>query len=136
MLEELKNPSALIRLAVAFAGGAIAAQLMYPYSGPVNPSWQAALVAESSACFVLALVLVAGSASITQIVAVWLAGILGMANGLIARAGYDLFMERADHNLLPFELIAVVAFGFPGALTGSLVGVLLRFVGRREIRLS
>ena len=77
MLEEFKSPAALVRLAVAFVGGAIAAQLMYPFSGPVNPSWQAALIAESSAFFVLAIVLAAGSPSITQIVAVWLAGAWG-----------------------------------------------------------
>lgn len=85
MLEELKNPAALVRLAVAFVGSAIAAQLMYPLSGPVNPSWQAALIAESSAFFVLAIVLVAASASMTLIVAVRLAGLLGMADGVIAR---------------------------------------------------
>ena len=133
-LEEFRNPAALIRLAVAFVGGAIAAQLVYPFSGPVNPSWQAALIAESSALFVLASVLVAGSASVTQIVAVWLAGLLGMADGVIGRAMYDYFMQHPAHSLLPFELVAVAAFGLPGALVGTLVGVGLRFVGRRKIR--
>jgi hypothetical protein len=134
MLEQFANRGALVRLAVAFVASAIAAQLMYPFSGSVNPSWQAALIAVSSACFPLATVLVAGSASVTQIVAVWLAGLLGMADGVIGRALYDFFVHRADHTLLPFELIAVAAFGFPGALAGTLVGAGLRYVGRRTIR--
>jgi hypothetical protein len=134
MLEEFKNPAALVRLAVAFLGSAIAAQLMYPFSGPVNPSWQAGLIAESSAFFLLALALVAASASMTQIAAVWLAGLLGIADGVIARAVYDFFLARGDHNLLPFELIFAAAFAFPGALVGSLVGLPLRFIGRRKIR--
>ena len=57
-----------------------------------------------------------------------------MADGVIARAGYDFFVQHPDHNLLPFELIAVAAFGFPGALAGTLVGVGLRYLGRRKIR--
>ena len=135
MLKEFKNPAALIGLAVAFVGSAIAAQLMYLFSGPVNPSWQAALIAESSAFFVLAIVLVAGSASITQIVALWVAGLLGIADGVIARAMIDFFMQHGDHNLLPVEVIAATAFAFPGALAGTLLGggvILLR----RKIRFS
>ena len=135
MLEEFKNPAALVRLAVAFLGSAITAQLMYPFSGPVNPSWRAALVAESSAFFVLAMVLAAGWASIPQIVALWVAGILGIADGVIARAMYDFFMQRGDHNLLPFEAIGAAAFAFPGALAGTAVGAGLQYV-RRKIRFS
>jgi hypothetical protein len=132
---QFPKPSVLLRLAAAFVGGAIVAQLMYPFSGPENPSWRGALAAESAAVFPLALVLAAGSESLGQIVAVWLFGLLGMADGVIARAGYDFFFERGDHNLLPFEVMFAAALAFPGALAGTAAGSALRYVLGR-IRLA
>ena len=128
---EIPKRSVLVRLAAAFVGGAIAAQLMYPFSGPVNPNWRAALAAESAAFFVLAVVLVAGSESIGQIVAIWLSGLVGIADGVIARAAFDFYFARGGHNLLPFEVVAAAVFGFPGALAGTGLGSALRYAFRR-----
>ena len=133
MLEEFQDRAALVRLAAAFVASAIATQLMYPFSGPVNPSWRGALVAESSAFFVLASVLVAGWGSIAQIGALWLAGLLGIAEGVVARGIYDYLMQHADHSLLPFEVMAAAVFGFPGALAGTVVGTGLWHLRRRLV---
>jgi hypothetical protein len=81
--------------------------------------------------FPLAMLLAAGSESIGQFVAIWLFGLLGIADGVIARAGYDFFFERGDHNLLPFEAMFAAVFAFPGALAGTAVGSALRYVIRR-----
>ena len=134
MLGALENRAAQVRLAAAFVGGSLAAQWLYLGAGPDSTSMRAAFAIESAYFFVLATVLVAGSDAGNESIALWALGFVGIAAGTLARAIYDSAIGAADHNLLPFEVIFIAAFALPGAVLGTIVGSVLRYLRRRTPR--
>ena len=110
------NIQCLIPYAISAVLGALFAIVL---SRLIGPTADAQLIAIMVVSFFSMLVATLGVALIaTQILLIAPFMFIGIVTGVVANAAYDWLVNRADHNLLPIEIVVMAVFAIPGVTAG------------------